>query len=265
MTGKASLQGPILVVEDLHKSFGGVHAVAGASFAVARGSITALIGPNGAGKTTLFDLVTGFGAPDRGAVRFEGRDISGLPPHRITRLGLVRTFQLTRVFAAMTVLENIMLAAPRQPGEALTKLMTSPRRAKRAEEANRHRALALLSAFNLESKAADYAGTLSGGQRKLLELARALMVEPRLVLLDEPMAGVNRVLGQRLLDDVDERRREDGTTFLFVEHDMDVVMTRADRVIVMAEGVVIAEGPPETIRADKQVIDAYLGAARSPL
>jgi neutral amino acid transport system ATP-binding protein len=263
MTGGTPTQEPILIVEDLHKSFGGVHAVAGASFGVARGSITALIGPNGAGKTTLFDLVTGFGAPDRGAVRFEGRDISGLPPHRIARLGLVRTFQLTRVFAAMTVLENMMLAAPGQPGEALTGLMVSPRSARRAEEATRQRALALLGAFNLESKAADYAGTLSGGQRKLLELARALMVEPRLVLLDEPMAGVNRVLGQRLLDDVDQRRHEDGTTFLFVEHDMDVVMTRADRVIVMAEGTVIAEGPPESIRADQRVIDAYLGQARS--
>jgi branched-chain amino acid transport system ATP-binding protein len=263
MTGGTPTQEPILIVEDLHKSFGGVHAVAGASFGVARGSITALIGPNGAGKTTLFDLVTGFGAPDRGAVRFEGQNISGLPPHRIARLGLVRTFQLTRVFAAMTVLENMMLAAPGQPGEALTGLMVSPRSAMRAEEATRHRALALLGAFNLESKAGDYAGTLSGGQRKLLELARALMVDPRLVLLDEPMAGVNRVLGQRLLDDVDQRRRENGTTFLFVEHDMDVVMTRADRVIVMAEGVVIAEGPPESIRADQRVIDAYLGQARS--
>jgi branched-chain amino acid transport system ATP-binding protein len=260
---EAAPQEPILVIEDLHKNFGGVHAVAGASFVVERGSITALIGPNGAGKTTLFDLVTGFGAPDRGAVRFEGRDISGLPPHRIARLGLVRTFQLTRVFAAMTVLENMMLAGPRQPGEVLIRLMVSARSARHAEEANRERALALLGAFNLESKAADYAGTLSGGQRKLLELARALMVEPRLVLLDEPMAGVNRVLGQRLLDDVDQRRREDGTTFLFVEHDMDVVMTRADRVIVMAEGAVIAEGPPDAIRADQRVIDAYLGKARS--
>jgi branched-chain amino acid transport system ATP-binding protein len=263
MTTEPASQEPILVLDNLHKSFGGVHAVAGASFAVARGSITALIGPNGAGKTTLFDLVTGFGAPDRGAVRFEGHDISGLPPHRIARLGLVRTFQLTRVFAAMSVLENMMLAAARQPGEALVGLMIAARTAKRAEEANRERALALLGAFNLQDKAGDYAGTLSGGQRKLLELARALMVEPRLVLLDEPMAGVNRVLGQRLLDDVDQRRREDGTTFLFVEHDMDVVMTRADRVVVMAEGAVIAEGPPEAIRADQRVIDAYLGKARS--
>ena len=259
----AGVQEPILLVEDLHKSFGGLHAVAGVRFAVARGSITALIGPNGAGKTTLFDLITGFSAPDHGVVRFDGCAIGGLPPHRIARLGLVRTFQLTRVFAAMTVLENMMLAAPRQPGEALARVLLPGKAVSRAEQATRERALELLASFDLESKSADYAGTLSGGQRKLLELARALMVEPRLVLLDEPMAGVNRVLGQRLLDDVHERRRKAGVTFLFVEHDMDVVMTRADWVIVMAEGAVIAEGPPDVIRSDRRVIDAYLGQTRS--
>jgi branched-chain amino acid transport system ATP-binding protein len=253
---------PILVVEGLHKSFGGLRAVAGASFAVARGSITALIGPNGAGKTTLFDLVTGFGVPDAGAVRFEGRPIAGLPPHRIARRGLVRTFQLTRVFAAMSVLDNMMLAAPGQPGEALVRLALPGGGVRRRERQVRGRALALLERFGLAAKAADYAGTLSGGQRKLLELARALMVEPRLVLLDEPMAGINRALGRRLLDDVEALRRS-GTTFLFVEHDMDVVMSRADRVVVMAEGAVIAEGPPAEIRRDPRVIDAYLGRARA--
>jgi branched-chain amino acid transport system ATP-binding protein len=253
---------PILVVEDLHKSFGGLRAVAGASFAVARGSITALIGPNGAGKTTLFDLVTGFGVPDSGAVRFEGRPITGLPPHRIARRGLVRTFQLTRVFAAMSVLDNMMLAAPGQPGEALARLVLPGMGVRRRERQVRERALSLLERFGLAAKAADYAGTLSGGQRKLLELARALMVEPRLVLLDEPMAGINRALGRRLLDDV-EALRQAGTSFLFVEHDMDVVMSRADRVVVMAEGAVIAEGPPAEIRRDSRVIDAYLGRARA--
>jgi neutral amino acid transport system ATP-binding protein len=261
MTAAGVSADPILAIDGLDKHFGGLRAVAGASFSVRRGSLTALIGPNGAGKTTLFDLVTGFASPDRGTIRFDGRSIAGLPPHRIAMLGLVRTFQLTRVFAAMTVLDNMMLAAPGQPGESLWHLV-SPRRAnRRSETAVYERALALLRHFNLEDKSADYAGTLSGGQRKLLELARALMTSPRMVLLDEPMAGVNRVLGRRLLDYVAELRRTGDMTFLFVEHDMDVVMTRADHVVVMAEGAVIAADRPELVRANPRVIDAYLGGA----
>jgi ABC-type branched-subunit amino acid transport system ATPase component len=254
-----SLSEDILAIEGLEKSYGGLHAVAGASFTVGRGSITALIGPNGAGKTTLFDLITGFTRPDGGRVRFEGKAIAGLPPHRVARLGLVRTFQLTRVFAAMTVMENMMLAPRDQPGESLLGLIAARGRHRQSEASNRDRAVALLRQFNLENKAGDYAGTLSGGQRKLLELARALMAEPRMVLLDEPMAGVNRVLGRRLLDYVAELRQSSGMTFLFVEHDMDVVMTRADHVVVMAEGAVISEGPPDYVRTDPRVIDAYLG------
>ena len=251
----------ILAINGLEKRFGGLRAVAGASFSVRRGSLTALIGPNGAGKTTLFDLVTGFASPDAGTIRFDGRSVAGLPPHRVAGLGLVRTFQLTRVFAAMTVLDNMMLAAPGQPGESLWHL-AAPRHAnRRSETAVRERALALLRHFDLEDKSGEYAGTLSGGQRKLLELARALMTSPRMVLLDEPMAGVNRVLGRRLLDYVADLRRTDGVTFLFVEHDMDVVMTRADHVVVMAAGAVIAADRPELVRADRRVIDAYLGGA----
>jgi branched-chain amino acid transport system ATP-binding protein len=251
----------ILAIDGLDKHFGGLRAVAGTSFAVRRGSLTALIGPNGAGKTTVFDLVTGFARPDRGTIVFDGRPVAGLPPHRITRLGLVRTFQLTRVFAAMTVLDNMMLAAPAQPGESLWRLAGLGGAGRRAEAAVRERAHGLLRRFDLDGKARDYAGTLSGGQRKLLELARALMTRPRLVLLDEPMAGVNRVLGRRLLDYVEELKRSDGLTFLFVEHDMDVVMSRADHVVVMAEGAVIASAAPEAVRADPRVIAAYLGKA----
>jgi branched-chain amino acid transport system ATP-binding protein len=261
MSASEASADPVLVIDGVHKSFGGLRAVAGAGFSVRRGSLTALIGPNGAGKTTLFDLITGFARPDRGTIQFDGRAIARLPPHRVARLGLVRTFQLTRVFAAMTVLENMMLAPPGQPGESLLHLLAPGRGHRRVELEVRERALALLQHFDLQEKAQDYAGTLSGGQRKLLELARALMTSPQMVLLDEPMAGVNRVLGRRLLDYVEELRRTEGMTFLFVEHDMDVVMTRADHVIVMAEGDVIAADRPDRVCNDPRVIDAYLGRA----
>jgi neutral amino acid transport system ATP-binding protein len=251
---------PILEVRDAAKSFDGLRAVAGASFSVARGSITALIGPNGAGKTTMFDLLSGFGRLDAGMIRFAGRTIGGMAPHRIARLGLVRTFQLTRVLAGMSVLDNMLLAAPSQPGEHLAFLLISPGRARSAEAAARERADSLLDTFGLGAKAADYAGALSGGQRKLLEIARALMTEPALVLLDEPMAGVNPTLGRSILDHIEALRHEHGTTFLFVEHDMDVVMSRADSVVVMAQGRVIASGTPTEIRADPAVVEAYLGA-----
>jgi branched-chain amino acid transport system ATP-binding protein len=250
---------PILFVQDVVRRFGGIRAVDGATLSVDDGSITALIGPNGAGKTTLFNVITGFYRPERGAVSFHGSSIFGRPPYAIARLGMVRTFQITKALARMPVIDNMMLAAPDQPGEKLRSLVFRPAASRRREQEVRESAIELLEVFNLQDLAGAYAGTLSGGQRKLLELARALMTEPRMLLLDEPMAGINPVLGRRLLEHMQRLRAERGVTFLFIEHDMEVVMGHADRVIVMADGRVIAEGPPEEIRRDKRVIDAYLG------
>ncbi|HEX2096159.1 MAG TPA: ABC transporter ATP-binding protein [Solirubrobacterales bacterium] len=249
----------LLAVEGVVKRFGGVAAVDGASFDVAPGSITALIGPNGAGKTTLFNVVTGFHRADGGSARLGGREVLGLPPYAIARRGMVRTFQITRALAAMPVIDNMMLAAPAHPGERFRNLLLRPRVVRAHEREVREEAVELLEVFGLRDLAEDYAGTLSGGQRKLLELARALMAKPGLLLLDEPMAGINPTLGKRLLDHVQRLRREEGMTFLFIEHDMDVVMTHSDRVIVMAEGRVIAAGGPEEVRRDQAVVAAYLG------
>ena len=250
---------PILVVEGVRRSFGGVTAVDVERLEVQRGSITALIGPNGAGKTTLFNLLTGFDGADRGTWTFDGAPMQGVPAHVAARRGMVRTFQLTRVLPGMTVRENLLLAAPDQPGErffaALVPARWRPREVEVAARADE-----LLALVGLEAKAADEAGTLSGGQRKLLELARALMVDPAMVMLDEPMAGVNPALTQSLLQHITAIRAA-GRTVLFVEHDMDVVHEISDWVVVMAEGRVIAEGPPERVVADPRVIDAYLGTA----
>jgi len=249
----------LLRVAGVVKRFGGVRAVDGASFGVRDRSITALIGPNGAGKTTLFNVVTGFARADGGTVVYDDREVSGRPAHAIARCGMVRTFQITKALAAMPVLDNMTLAAPRQPGEHLVGVIARPRAARRRERAVRARARELLARYGLERKADDYAGTLSGGQRKLLELARALMAEPRMVLLDEPMAGVNPALAAKLLEHVHALRDQEGTTFLLIEHDMEVVMGHSDRVVCMAQGRVIAAGEPEAVRSDPRVIDAYLG------
>jgi neutral amino acid transport system ATP-binding protein len=249
----------LLEVEALDKHFGGVAAVRDASFAVAEGSITALIGPNGAGKTTMFNLVSGFLRPDRGTVRFAGHRIERWRADAIARAGLVRAFQAARVLTRMRVLDNMLLAAQHQPGERLLTTLLAPSRVARREREVRERAEELLGLVRLSHLAGDYAGTLSGGQRKLLELGRALMVEPRMILLDEPMAGVAPVLGEQLLDHIRELRERRGVTVLVIEHDMDVVMSISDRVIVMDEGHVIAEGPPDAIQRDERVIEAYLG------
>jgi len=253
----------ILQVDGLKRHFGGILAVDGASFEVKRNSVTALIGPNGAGKTTLFNVITGFYRAERGSVRFDGREIMRRPPHVVARLGMVRTFQITKALAKMPVIDNMTLAAPDQPGEHLYNLVVRPRVTRAREREVRSRAEELLEVFQLGRLANEYAGALSGGQRKLLEFARALMAEPKMLLLDEPMAGINPTLGARLLEHMHQLRRERGMTFLFVEHDMEVVMGHSDRVIVMAEGRVIASGPPEEVRRDRRVIDAYLGGAAS--
>jgi branched-chain amino acid transport system ATP-binding protein len=251
----------LLDVDGLKVRFGGLQAVDGASFSVQQASVTALIGPNGAGKTTAFNLLTGFIKADAGFVRFADHDISRARSDLIARLGMVRTFQLTRVLGKMTVLENVMLGAPDQPGTKFATALFRPRRWRGREAEVREEARALLAEVGIESHAHEYAAVLSGGQRKLLELARALMTRPRLVLLDEPMAGVNPTLGRRLLEYLQKLREERGMTVLFVEHDMDVVMGISDEVIVMAEGSVIARGRPEEVRTDQRVIDAYLGAS----
>ncbi len=251
---------PILEAAGVVKRFGGIRAVNGATLDVREGSITALIGPNGAGKTTFFNVVTGFYRPDGGRAAFQGDQILGARPHAIARLGMVRTFQITKALARMPVIDNMTLAAPDQPGERLLNVIAHPRRVRRREAEVREQAIELLEVFDLARVADDYAGTLSGGQRKLLELARALMTRPRLLLLDEPMAGINPTLGRRLLDHMQRLRADEGVSFLFIEHDMEVVMNHSDRVIVMAEGRVIADGEPHEVRTDQAVIDAYLGS-----
>ena len=251
----------IFEASEVVKRFGGIRAVDGASMRVREGSITALIGPNGAGKTTFFNVITGFYRPDGGGATFEGRPVLGQTPYAIARRGMVRTFQITKALAAMPVIENMMLAAPNQPGEQLVNLLTRPREWRRRETEVHDQAMELLDVFDLAKLSDTYAGHLSGGQRKLLELARALMTKPRFLLLDEPMAGINPTLGRRLLEHMQRLRTEAGVTFLFVEHDMEVVMQHSDRVVVMAQGRVIADGKPDEVRTDQAVIDAYLGGA----
>ncbi|THV43552.1 ABC transporter ATP-binding protein [Glycomyces buryatensis] len=249
---------PILTATGVRRAFGGLVAVDVERLEVQRGTITALIGPNGAGKTTFFNLLTGFDQPSRGAWEFNGRSGARLRSYQVARAGMVRTFQLTKALSRMTVLDNMLIAAPNQIGERLWAGLM-PWLWQGQEAAVKRKALELLERFQLLSKKDDYAAELSGGQRKLLEMARALMLDPLMVMLDEPMAGVNPALKQSLLEHI-KGLREEGMTVLFVEHDMDMVHEIADWVAVMAAGSLITEGTPEQISADTRVIDAYLGA-----
>jgi len=252
---------PPLRVENLRKEFGGITAVDGASFAVAEESLTGLIGPNGAGKSTTFNCITGIHEPTAGAVYLNGENIAGLAPNVVADRGLVRTFQIARELAEMTVLENLMLAPQRQQGETLYRSVLPTFRDDVIEEETelREAVWESLEFFEIDHLAEEQAGTLSGGQRKLLEMARALMTDPDILLLDEPFAGVNPSLETKLLDRINQLRAEEGLTFLLVEHDMDIIMEHCDPVIVMHQGQVLAEGPPEAIRNNERVVDAYFG------
>jgi branched-chain amino acid transport system ATP-binding protein len=248
----------LLEAKGLVRSFGRFNAVDGVDLEVAPGTITGLIGPNGAGKSTLFNLIAGALPPTAGAIRFEGGDITGLPPNRIFTLGLARTFQIPRPFPRMTVLENAMLVPLRQSGERFWSNWLAGRRVAREERAIRERAAEALSFCGLGQKLDELAGNLSGGQQKLLELARVMMIDPKLILLDEPAAGVNPALIEILIDKILELKAR-GVTFLIIEHNMDLVMRICRPLIVMTQGRVIARGSPDEVRNDPRVLDAYLG------
>ena len=248
----------IISMDHVHRQFGGLTAVDVEHLEIPRGAITALIGPNGAGKTTLFNLLTGFDKPDTGEWTFDGRNIAGVPAFKLAQMGQVRTFQLTKALGLLTVLENMKLGAKNQKGESFLRSLF-PFLWKKQDDEIAEKAMRLLTKFKLDAKKDDFAASLSGGQRKLLEMARALMSDPELVMLDEPMAGVNPALTQSLLDHILDLKKE-GMTVLFVEHDMHMVSHIADWVVVLAEGRVVAEGPPTEVMKNHAVIDAYLGS-----
>jgi len=240
------------------KTFGGIRAVDGCSLSVRRQTITGLIGPNGAGKSTLFNAVVGLYAPEEGEVEFDGHRLDGLSPHEIVRRGIIKTFQIPREFRTLTVLENLMISGPPVVGEHLLDLVR-PRQVRAKQEEIIRRAEEVLSRVGLRNLRDEYAKNLSGGQKKLLEFARALMVNPKMVLLDEPVAGVNPVLTQKILGLLDDLKQQ-GLTFFLIEHDMDVVMKRCEWIIVMHQGRTLVEGLPEEVKSNPKVVESYLGA-----
>lgn len=251
----------LIGVEQLSKSFGGVRAVRECSLTVAPGTITGLIGPNGAGKTTLFNMIAGAFAPTSGRILYEGRDVTGLKPHRLFDLGIVRTFQIPHEFASMTALENLMMVPGGQDGETLWRSWLQWGRVETRERAVRARAEDVLAFLELTHIRDVPAGNLSGGQKKLLELGRTMMTDARLVLLDEPGAGVNRTLLAKLAGFIEKLNAERGYTFFLIEHDMDLIERLCDPVICMAQGQVLVEGDFQTVRSDERVLEAYLGSA----
>jgi branched-chain amino acid transport system ATP-binding protein len=246
-------------VDDLHMHFGGIRAVDGVSIEIANGSITGLIGPNGAGKSTLFNVIAGHYRPTSGKVWLDGEDITGLPPHALFAKGLLRTFQIAHEFSTLTVRENLMMVPGGQPGESLVSVWTRPARVRGREAEVRRRADEVIEFLQLSHVAEELAGNLSGGQKKLLELGRTMMVDAKIVFLDEVGAGVNRTLLKTIADAILRLNRERGYTFCVIEHDMDFIAQLCDPVIVMAEGRLLFQGSPGAVRTNEQVIEAYLG------
>ncbi len=249
----------MLEIQGVEKSFGGLKAVNDCTLNVNQGSITGLIGPNGAGKTTLFNIITGHYKPDRGKISFQGQAIEGLAPHQIFKKRVYRTFQITREFAQMTVLENLMIMPELQTGEKIWNTWFRASAVRSQEKEIRDKALEVLEFVELIKLKDEYAGSLSGGQKKLLEIARSMMADPKMVLLDEPGAGVNPTLMRKLIENIKTLRDEKGITFFLIEHDMDLVMNLCDPVIVMSEGTKLAEGTADEIKNDERVLEAYLG------
>ena len=249
----------MIVVENLVKTFGGFRAVDGASLSIEEGTITGLIGPNGAGKTTLFNVIAGVLSPTEGRVTMQGEDITGLPPHTLFDKGLLRTFQIAHEFSSLTVRENLMMVPDEQSGEVLINTWFNRTKVAKEEERIRRKADEVIDFLNLDHLAEEPASNLSGGQKKLLELGRAMMADPDIVLLDEPGAGVNPTLLGDLAEMIERLNRERHYTFCIIEHNMDMIARLCDPVIVMVEGAVLMQGDMETVRADPRVLDAYLG------
>ena len=249
----------MIVVDDVHKHFGGIHAVDGASLTIEGGSITGLIGPNGAGKTTLFNVIAGVYAPTSGKVYLDGEDITGLKPHKLFSKGMLRTFQIAHEFSTLTVRENLMMVPGNQSGENLWKAWTNPKKVREEDQAIREKAEEVIDFLQIPQVADELAGNLSGGQKKLLELGRTMMVDAKIVFLDEVGAGVNRTLLNTIGDAILRLNKERGYTFCMIEHDMDFISRLCDPVICMAEGAVLAQGTAEEVKNNEEVIEAYLG------